>query len=545
MSMSRACCAVMVPFEDVLSQVRKALQVSPSLLHELLRELHEANVFSTQYYQSLYKDGEDGEQHLRDVFYNDPEDLARRLSLPIWQNWDISQGILDSVLSKEEDMVPSYAESQDIVPDPMSELLPDNVILEYLDSLEEFIEEDFDPKFFDNFSVDTDTTCTPIPEDASFPDEVQSRKRKVDATSNKTRRSKRNKKATAWPESPSNGRPPNITPESSFHLSSNPFQHVLRIPFSPPLLPPSGGSPLQFIQTIGPYTAPLIGTVVPTGPTYVIVSAVSPQCVSPGTQIIPLSPADGTVAPPELTGSVLPVGSSSDSACQGLPPVSVDTLSPTKDLTQSDYSLKGLLFDLSMFPRCKDSDSVFKHILSCPDEVLIIFDSFDHIKDFEGLLQSPAKSHTNTKYTIKQLFSGLFQKEILSGCTLLIATRPKDVLNQVLRKMDSLLELCGFSPEDIELYTSKYFGDASLQESALKQIKNHRYISSLCSNPLLCWTTCFLLEHQDSCNDDLPSTLTDLYQRVTSKHLQLASLENSSLCKNRKQLDIPQLCLNH
>uniref|UniRef100_A0A672L6B8 MHC class II transactivator-like n=1 Tax=Sinocyclocheilus grahami TaxID=75366 RepID=A0A672L6B8_SINGR len=212
------------------------------------------------------------------------------------------------------------------------------------------------------------------------------------------------------------------------------------------------------------------------------------------------------------------------------------------DLTQSNYSLKGLLFDLSMSPRCKDSDSVFKHILSCPDEVLIIFDSFDHIKDFEGLLQSPAKSHTNTKYTIKQLFSGLFQKEILSGCTLLIATRPKDVLNQVLRKMDSLLELCGFSPEDIELYTSKYFGDGSLQKSALKQIKNHRYISSLCSNPLLCWTTCFLLEHQDSCNDDLPSTLTDLYQRVTSKHLQLASLKNSSLCKNRKQLNIPQLC---
>lgn len=211
------------------------------------------------------------------------------------------------------------------------------------------------------------------------------------------------------------------------------------------------------------------------------------------------------------------------------------------DFTQSNYSLKGLLFDLSMSPRCEDSDSVFKHILSCPDEVLIIFDSFDHIKDFEGLLQSPAKSHTNTKYTIKQLFSGLFQKEILSGCTLLIATRPKDVINQVLRKMDSLLELCGFSPEDIELYTSKYFGDASLQESALQQIKNKRYIFSLCSNPLLCWTTCFLLEHQESCND-LPSTLTDLYQRAISKHLQPASLENSTLCKNRKRLDIPQLC---
>ncbi|XP_016401145.1 MHC class II transactivator isoform X3 [Sinocyclocheilus rhinocerous] len=684
MSLSRGCCPVMVPFEEVLFQVRKALQVSPILLHELLRELHEANVFSTQYYQSLYKDGEIGEQRLCEVFCNDGEDLARRLSLPIWQNWDISQSILDLALSKEEDLVPSAdAEWQDIVSDLMSELLPDNVILKYLESPES-IEDDFDPTVLDNFPGDTDTTCTPIPENTTFLDGVPPKKPKV-VHKRRRKRSNSTGNRKVCPESPSNGSTPIITPESSFHLSSNPFRHVLRIPFSPPLLPPSGGSPLQIIQTIGPYTPPLFGTVVPTGPTYVIVS---PQCVSPGTQIIPLSPAIGTVAPPELTGSVLPVGSSSDSACQGSP--TVDTLSPTKDLqknidstspktekkirpeapecvkdyihhiksymrdvccsmrggmgmeshyvdahlvqrklliksgknankclekelvvlsdserkkakldrsqlfhnsdskpkqsvailgkagagkttfiqrlcldwasgslpqfqfvfllnckildlTKSTYSLKGLLFDLSMSPRCEDSDSVFKHILSCPDEVLIIFDSFDHIKDFEGLLQSPAKSHTNTKYTIKQLFSGLFQKEILSGCTLLIATRPKDVLNQVLRKMDRLLELCGFSPEDIELYTSKYFGDASLQESALKQIKTDRYIFSLCSNPLLCWTTCFLLEHQESCND-LPSTLTDLYQRATSKHLQLASLENSSLCKNRKQLDIPQLC---
>ncbi|XP_052407289.1 MHC class II transactivator isoform X2 [Carassius gibelio] len=585
-----------------------------------------------------------------------------------------------------EHLCETDAEWQDIVPDLMSELLPDNVILKYLESPES-IEDDFDPTVLDNFPGDIGTTCTPIPEDATFLDGVPPKKPKVVHKRRRKRgHSTVNRKATVCPESPSNGSTPTIVPESSFHLSSTPFQHVLRIPFSPPLLPPNGGSPLQIIQTIGPYTPPLFGTVVPTGSTYVIVS---PQCVSPGAQILPLSPATGTVAPPELTGSVLPVGSSSDSACQGSP--TVDPHSPTKDLqkhndstspksekklrpaapecvkdykhhtqsymrdvccsmrgnlgmeshyvdahlvqrklliksgknankclekelvvlsdserkrakldrsqlfhnsdskpkqsfallgkagagkttfiqrlcldwasgslpqfqfvfllnckildlTKSTYSLKGLLLDLSVSPRCEDSDSVFKHILSCPDEVLIIFDSFDHIKDFEGLLQSPAKSHTNTKYTIKQLFSGLFQKEILSGCTLLIATRPKDVLNQVLRKMDSLLELCGFSPEDIELYTSKYFGDnTSLQESALKQIKNDRYIFSLCSNPLLCWTTCFLLEHQESCSD-LPSTLTDLYQRVTSKHLQLASLENSSLCKNRKHLDIPQLC---
>lgn len=209
------------------------------------------------------------------------------------------------------------------------------------------------------------------------------------------------------------------------------------------------------------------------------------------------------------------------------------------DLKKSNYGLKHLLFDLSVSPRCEESDAVFRHVLSSPEDVLIIFDSFDDIKDLEGLLQAPAKSPKDTKYTIKQLFSGLFQKEILSGCTLLIATRPKEVLNQVLRKMDSLLELCHFSPEDIELYTGKYFRDPSLQEKALQKMKNQRYVFSLCSNPLLCWTTCFLLEHQDG--EALPSTLTQLYQKVTSKHLQLASRENSTL-SNTKRKDIPQLC---
>ncbi|XP_005163972.1 MHC class II transactivator isoform X2 [Danio rerio] len=670
MRLTRSCCPVMVPFEEVLFQVRKALQVDPSLVHDLLRELHEANVFSTQYYQSLYKDGEVAEESLCEVLCTD-EDLDRKLSLLVWQNWDVSQDILHSTLNKQEDLVSTDGEANFIDPDPTLEL-PDSVLGEYLQSLlDGSIEETFDPTFFEdpNYSYDKDTNC--IPEKTS----KVARPKKRKATTIDPQQIPC-KQAIVVPESPSYELTPNITSgtEGSFHLS--PYQPVFSFPISSPSLPSSA---LQFIQTISPLTSPLIGTVVQTGSTYVLVS---PQSVSPGTQIIPLSPADGTVAPPELTGFVLPVGSSS-----GLTSVSVDT-SPIKegnpdkntespspklknkvrpkapecvkdyihrlkshlrdvcstmrggmgmqshyvdahlvqrklliksgknankclekelvvlsdserkkakldtsqlfhnldskskqsfaflgksgvgkttfiqrlcldwsnsglpqfqfvflmnckilDFKQSNYSLKTLLFDFSTSPHCEDSNAAFKHILSCPDEVLIIFDSFDHIKDLEGLLQSPAKSHTDTKYTIKQLFSGLFQKEILSGCTLLIATRPKDVLNQVLRKMDCLLEIWGFSPEDIELYTSKYFEEASLRESALQKIKNQGYMFSLCSNPLLCWATCFLLKHQDG--EDLPSTLTDLYQRVTSKHLELASIGNST---KKKQLDTPQLC---
>lgn len=94
----------MISFEDVLFQVRKAVQVGPSLLYELLKELHEAGVFSTEYYRSLFKHCEVAEESLCEILFNDGEDLVRKLSLPIWQKWDISQVILDSALSKEEDL---------------------------------------------------------------------------------------------------------------------------------------------------------------------------------------------------------------------------------------------------------------------------------------------------------------------------------------------------------------------------------------------------------------------------------------------------------
>lgn len=190
-------------------------------------------------------------------------------------------------------------------------------------------------------------------------------------------------------------------------------------------------------------------------------------------------------------------------------------------LTQTSFSLKSLLLDSSTSPRCEDSETVFKHVLASPENVLVVFDSFDDMKDLEGLLQSPATSATDGSYSVRQLFSGLFQKKILSGCTLLIATRPRDVLNQLLRKVDSILELCCFSPKDIEAYVSNHFGDAAEKQVALANIKSQKYIFSLCSNPLLCHLTCLLSERREGSGDALPSTLTDLYLRVLGLRLEL------------------------
>lgn len=92
----------MVPFQEVLSQVRKMLQEAHlDLLPTFLTELLEAQVFSAQFYQSVFQCVDPDPGNSTDV-----EDLARRLALPIWQKWDVSQEILVSALGNIEDSLP-------------------------------------------------------------------------------------------------------------------------------------------------------------------------------------------------------------------------------------------------------------------------------------------------------------------------------------------------------------------------------------------------------------------------------------------------------
>ncbi|XP_042562668.1 MHC class II transactivator-like isoform X1 [Clupea harengus] len=210
----------------------------------------------------------------------------------------------------------------------------------------------------------------------------------------------------------------------------------------------------------------------------------------------------------------------------------------TFNLTQPDYSLRRLLFDLPTSLHCEDPEAVFKHVVSTPKEVLIIFDSFEDFKDHEGLLHSPATCAKAGGFSIKQLFSGLFLKRLLKGCTLFISTRPSGVLTPLLRKVDSILELRGFSPVEIDLYASRYFTDVPRGASALTKMKLQKYVYSLCSNPLLCRYTCFLLDyHLDNRHYALPSTLTGLALRVLSLCLKL-----TSQTQDQETPDISRLC---
>lgn len=191
-------------------------------------------------------------------------------------------------------------------------------------------------------------------------------------------------------------------------------------------------------------------------------------------------------------------------------------------LTEPTFSLQTLLLNLSSFaPTCLDPDAVYARVAAAPKRVLVIFDGFGELRDYETLLQTQEKDLISSlqrdskaqKYTIRQLYSAILQRVLLPECTLLLSARPRGSTSQLLRRVDSYLEVCGFSPSHIETYVSWYFADSATRESVLECLKSCSYLHLLCWNPGLCRLVCLVLEESTS-SEVLPRTLTELCHQV-------------------------------
>ncbi|RVE69296.1 hypothetical protein OJAV_G00076330 [Oryzias javanicus] len=206
-------------------------------------------------------------------------------------------------------------------------------------------------------------------------------------------------------------------------------------------------------------------------------------------------------------------------------------------LTESVHSLQTLLFDLSSAaPCCVDPDEVYAQVLASPKRVLIIFDGFDELRDYESLLQTQEKDcvtqlQKDSKmqtFTVRQLYSALLQRLLLPGCTLLLSSRPRGAGSQLLRRVDALLEVCGFTSDSIETYLTHYFTDPDLRASALDCLKSSSYLHHLCWNPALCRLACMVLE-QGRSSENLPRTLTELCHQVVCLKMEKHA-KNSTVC---------------
>ncbi|XP_056391297.1 MHC class II transactivator isoform X2 [Hyla sarda] len=183
------------------------------------------------------------------------------------------------------------------------------------------------------------------------------------------------------------------------------------------------------------------------------------------------------------------------------------------------YSFKDFLFKLSSCAQEKNID-VYQHILRNSEKVLLIFDGFDEFQDPEGLLHGSFTTSPSKTNKAKDLFTGLFQKKLLRGCTLLITARVRERLNQYLGKVDKIIEMMGFSPSQVEWYIKEYFKERPDFSNALEWIKGYPYVFSYCYIPFMCKMMClFAEENLKTRNKELPLSLAALYEGLFQKNL--------------------------
>ncbi|KAM7148542.1 MHC class II transactivator isoform 2-T2 [Molossus nigricans] len=185
------------------------------------------------------------------------------------------------------------------------------------------------------------------------------------------------------------------------------------------------------------------------------------------------------------------------------------------DRSGDTYRLQDLLFSLSPQPRPVDSE-VFGHILRRPDRVLLILDACEELEAQEGLVHSTSQPMSREPRSLRGLLSGLLQRKLLRGCTLLVMARSRGRLAQSLSKADALFQMAGFSAEQAETYLARYFeqsGATRHQERALALLRGQPLLLSHCHSPTVCRAVCQLSEALLELGEaaELPSTLTGLY----------------------------------
>nr|XP_020664089.1 MHC class II transactivator isoform X4 [Pogona vitticeps] len=184
-------------------------------------------------------------------------------------------------------------------------------------------------------------------------------------------------------------------------------------------------------------------------------------------------------------------------------------------------SLKRLLFEELVGPR-EDTEEIFRYLLQNPRRVLLIFDGFEELENQDGFPALASDSPPRRKLCgTGATLAGLFQKKVLNGCTLLLTSRPKNRLHLYLPRMDTILEVVGFSAQQAERYLAEYFHGCPFADEAVNSVRNSPCLFSHCYHPGLCQFICESVFKLGS--RDLPFTLTGLLVKSLLRKLDLAT----------------------
>ncbi|KAM3918911.1 NACHT, LRR and PYD domains-containing protein 3-like [Leptodactylus fuscus] len=174
-----------------------------------------------------------------------------------------------------------------------------------------------------------------------------------------------------------------------------------------------------------------------------------------------------------------------------------------------------------------------ENILQDPEKLLFIFDGLDESNHTMDFTSRHLCSHPKQLGHCGQIVVSLVRKSLLTGCSVLMTSRPTRLASIDCRVFQRIVEIIGFFPEERQTYFENFFSNPELSEKAFTYVKQNATLYTFCYFPSYCWIICTVLSRsfQTTSSDQqvtlLPRTVTQLFAIFVANILSNHSLEKS------------------
>ncbi|KAM7003461.1 protein NLRC5 [Tautogolabrus adspersus] len=169
-------------------------------------------------------------------------------------------------------------------------------------------------------------------------------------------------------------------------------------------------------------------------------------------------------------------------------------------LLSRPLSLFDLLFHHYLSPREYDDEkqAIVDYLLSNPEQSCWVLDGYDefHIKLNKPEVQREPWDPTKP-LPVSDLISGLLNRQLLPGCTVVVTCRVRDVLD-LESVSDKVGQLLGWDCQEVEKYVHNFFdvkANQGLGVQAADLLLSNQHLVAMSSVPALCNICCICLEH--------------------------------------------------
>ena len=187
------------------------------------------------------------------------------------------------------------------------------------------------------------------------------------------------------------------------------------------------------------------------------------------------------------------------------------------------YNSRGEDLDLRKLLSCSETvsqhldDEVWNYIITNPTKVLLIFDGIDEFNARSAISNDDSRFNDSEeeKMPLHCLYKKIASGKLLKGATVITTSRPtaSSCVRQL--RLDKVLEILGFTSEEIEDYVTRFTKEdqnpETEKEAIWQHISTNISLFALCYVPVNCFIICSCLSWLRSCGKSLPTKLTKIY----------------------------------